>query len=232
MQIIVNHLTRMGAPRLCVAGIDLGSHAHVRPTTSKTDLLTRDLLRENGGPLAIGSVIDLGSAAPTGSPPEVEDHWVATRQLKHVRDMSADEYLEILDRTACTSLEEAFGSALTSLPNQKWAVDVGTGTASLAVLKPRGTVRLRTSFGKPRVVLSYPDDAADLSVADIRFYESDNQTIDTASYDDVRARLARGVDVYVMLGLSRPFVGGADRDMHWLQLNGVCLVDRPVGDRP
>ena len=46
---------------------------------------------------------------------------------------------------------------------------------------------------------------------------------------DVNARPAQGVPAYIMLGLSRPFQG---EDQHWLQVNGVCLVDRPIGETP
>ncbi len=232
MQIVVNHLTRMGAPRICVAGIALATGEHVRPTTSKTDLITRELLRTNGGPLGVGAVVDPGPVTPAGNPPEVEDHRFATTALGHVRDMPGDEYLEVLEGVACASLEAAFGPALKAMPNDKWAIEVGEGTASLAVLKPRGQVRLRTDFGKPRLTLSYPDDAAHLSVGDVRFYEADHSTIEDRVYNDVRARLSIGVDAYVMLGLSRPFEGSADHEMHWLQVNGICLVDRPVGNVP
>jgi hypothetical protein len=43
----------------------------------------------------------------------------------------------------------------------------------------------------------------------------------------------RGVGVYVMFGLSRGFpAAGDDRPRHWLQVNGLCLEDRPTGAAP
>lgn len=45
------------------------------------------------------------------------------------------------------------------------------------------------------------------------------------------ARLRSGIDTYMMLGLSRAFQAqGDDRDRHWVQVNGLCLADDPVGD--
>jgi len=63
----------------------------------------------------------------------------------------------------------------------------------------------------------------------MRFYDSDHKTIRHDVVQDVNYRLCRGVDAHIMLGLSRPFSG---EDQHWLQVNGVCLVDRPVGEVP
>jgi hypothetical protein len=64
--------------RVCVAGIDLETRQHVRPVTPKTDLITRDLLRSEGGPFGPGAYVDLGDVIPTPDAPEVEDHLFRT----------------------------------------------------------------------------------------------------------------------------------------------------------
>jgi hypothetical protein len=113
VQIVVNHLTRMRtARRICVAGIDPSRGEHVRPVTPKSDPLTRDLLSENGGPLEVAALIEIGRAQPVPNPPEVEDHRIGARDLEHVRTLDDDEYLELLDHTAEPDLEPAFGPAL------------------------------------------------------------------------------------------------------------------------
>jgi hypothetical protein len=68
VQIVVNHLTRMRGERICVAGIDMQTGEHVRPTTSAAAPLTRRLLRSNGGPFEVGAVVDLGSARSGAAP--------------------------------------------------------------------------------------------------------------------------------------------------------------------
>jgi hypothetical protein len=67
----------------------------------------------------------------------------------------------------------------------------------------------------------------------MRFVETDHQTIKTDVVDDVRTRMKRGVEVLLMLGLARAFLKeGDDRERHWLQVNGICMADRPLDDRP
>jgi hypothetical protein len=49
----------------------------------------------------------------------------------------------------------------------------------------------------------------------------------------VSLRLKDGVDAFLMLGLARAYLASNDdRKRHWLQLNGLCLVDSPTGDLP
>lgn len=64
MRIVITHLTRMEAPRICVAGIDTDAGGHVRPTTGRSHPLTRELLAEQGGPYALGALVDLGEVTP------------------------------------------------------------------------------------------------------------------------------------------------------------------------
>lgn len=229
MQIIINHLTRMRPPRICVAGVDASTFGHVRPTTPPSDPITRELLVANGGPFAIGALVDLGDTTPRPNAPEVEDHGFITAKAAPVRQLTGEEYAGVLQAISSDTLEGAMGPELKSMGNRKWAVTTGTGTQSLAVLTPQGRPALKIEFDKLRLHLSYPDAAANLSVADLRFYDTDHKTIRRDVVQDVTTRLIRGVDAYVMLGLSRPFPG---KDQHWLQVNGLCLADRPVGESP
>jgi hypothetical protein len=73
---------------------------------------------------------------------------------------------------------------------------------------------------------------ADLPVNDIRFFK-DDQTVKRGAVEDVNRRLRRGVEAFLMLGLTRQWSKpGETHERHWLQLNGLCLADRPVGDVP
>ena len=73
MKVVINHVTRMKTPRICVAGFDPLGLEHVRPTTSRDDPLERDLLREEGGAFGMGAVVELGEVVPDPSPPEIEE---------------------------------------------------------------------------------------------------------------------------------------------------------------
>jgi hypothetical protein len=63
MRVVINHLTRMEAPRICIAAIAPNTGRHIRPITGRGNPLTRDLLVENGGPFALGTLIELASAS-------------------------------------------------------------------------------------------------------------------------------------------------------------------------
>jgi hypothetical protein len=232
VEILVNHLTRMKAPRICIAGIDSEEWTHVRPVTPPTDLLTRALLAEEGGPLAIGAVVDIGEPAPMPSPPETEDHQISTGDIELVRMVDGSTYLDVLASMADVDLETAFGSDL-DRHDWKYTVDVGKGECSLAVVKAQRRPNLEVDdYGKLTLRFNDPDTPTFLSVTDVRFVESDHQTIKKEAVLDVNRRLKRGVGVFVMFGLSRPFAGSGDEELHWLQVNGLCLEDNPIGTEP
>jgi hypothetical protein len=234
VRIVVNHVTRMSNSRICVAGIDADTFNHIRPTTPPTDPITRELLREHGGPFGIGALVDLGPVQPRPIVPEIEDHRFVTTSARRLGDLTDDDYLTVLDRVSAASLEHAFGPDLERVKERRYAIDAGRGTRSLAVVRLRGRSRLHvTPWGRLRLQLRYPDGAAYLSMTDVRFYESDQTTIRHDVVTAVNRRLGWGVDTFVMLGLARAFVAdGDDRCRHWLQANGLCLADRPVGDLP
>jgi hypothetical protein len=231
----MNHITRMSDERICIAGIDPTTAEHLRPTTPQDDLITRALLHEEGGPLAIGAEVELGDVEPEGSPPEVEDHRFETANLGYVRDLPDEEFLELLNRASAADLEDAFGPAL-QRRGWKYAIDEGAGSGSLGVVRSvtTPTLEIDTLYGK-KLQLRWedPDPLTYLSVTDVRFYEKDHQTIREDVVEDVNLRLARGVGCWLMLGVARPWRKPGDtRYRHWLQLNGLVLDDRPVGEEP
>jgi hypothetical protein len=235
MQIVVNHVTRMDAPRICAAGIEPQSLKHVRPTTPPTDRLTRKLLREEGGPFGMGAVVDLGEVAPTPSPPEVEDHRFRTANAGHIEDLAGDEFLALLDKMSSSTLADAFGPALERVGGWKLATERGAGDCSLAVVaaKERPKVAVDPRFGRLQLRFADVEPPAYVPVNDIRFYESDHRTIKESVVEDVRRRLRKGIGAYLMFGLARPYKAPHDdRERHWLQLNGICLEDRAVEDAP
>lgn len=234
MRIVINHLTKMHGERICVAGIDIATGQHIRPTTSASSPLTRRLLRASGGPFEVGALVDLASVTACGQVPETEDHRFSPPAARHVQMLKPAEYLELLDTASSDSLEDAFGPDLERATKWKYAVPVGSGTRSLAVVRPRHALSLQIDdkFDRPKVTLRFNDvdPHAYVAVTDLRFFEADQRAVRRDVVEDVGARLRRGTDAFVMFGLTRPW--DADPDHHWLQVNGICLVDRPVGSVP
>jgi hypothetical protein len=233
MKIVINHATRMEAPRVCVAGIDLLTLKHIRPTTSPRDPITRDLLREEGGPFGMGALVDIGAITPDPSPPETEDCLFNIDQAKVEKDLSGEDFLELLTEMRAADLRSAFGPDLERV-RRMYAVESGNGGGSLAVLRAENRPVLEINrYGELRLWYNDAEPSAYLSVKDVRFFEDDHKTIKTRAVDDVNRRLRRGVDTFLMLGLTHPWSRpGETHERHWLQLNGLCLVDRPVGDVP
>jgi hypothetical protein len=231
MRLVMNHVTRMGLPRICVAGIEPVSGEHVRPTTPRWDPITRDLLRSEGGPFGPGAIVELGDTTSDGTVPEVEDRLFATANVEHVEDMDAEDYLGLLDRVKDAGVEAAFGQDLIAIRPRKLAVPQGRGHRSLAVVRLADARLDVAPWGSLYLKLDGEIDAT-LRVTDARFYGDDHKTVDSDLVVDVNRRLARGTDAYAMLGLARPLEDEDGGWVHWLQCNGVCLADRAVSDVP
>lgn len=233
MRIVVSHLTRMEAPRICVAGLDPRTGRHIRPTTGASHPLTRRLLADHGGPFAIGALVELGEVTATPDPPETEDHRFWPDRAQALGQLSPKRYLELLRGHSNRSLQAIFGREL-KRHGWTYAVPYGHGTASLGVLRvQRRPDILVDRYGKLRLRLPRPGAPAYLPVTDLRFVEADHTTVRTDVVADVSRRMTRGVETFLMLGLSRAFEKqDEDRARHWLQVNGVCLADSPLGDRP
>jgi hypothetical protein len=233
MRIVISHLTRMDAPRICVAGIEASTGRHVRPTVGRSRQLTRRMLAEQGGPFSVGALVELGEVTPDPDPPETEDHLFWPEQAKALGRLSPNRYLELLRANSSVKLQSIFGS---ELRRQAWsyAVDEGHGSTSLGVLRLRRKPDIQVDhYAKLRLRLSALSRPAYLPVTDVRLVEPDHKTIRMDLVEDVRQRMTRGVETFLMLGLSRAFQKeGDDRARHWLQVNGICLADRPVGDQP
>ncbi|MGI8730607.1 MAG: dual OB domain-containing protein [Solirubrobacteraceae bacterium] len=234
MRIVVNHLTRMTAPRICVAGLETETSRHVRPTTPAYDPITRRLLRQEGGAFRVGSVVDLGAVTPDPAPPESEDHRFETNRVRHVEDLAGPDFVGMLEGVAVACLEDGFGTDLERV-GWKYAIEAGKGDRSLAVVKARQrpVLKIDDKYGRLQLRFDDPDPRTYLSVTDVRFFEADHATPRQAVVDDVARRLRSGVEAFLMLGLARAYhAPNDDRERHWLQLNGLVLVDRPVGDTP
>jgi hypothetical protein len=233
VQIVVNHVTRMEAPRICVAGFEAQELKHVRPTTPPTDPITRKLLREEGGPFGMGAVVDLGAVTSVPSPPEFEDHRFKTANARHVEDLDDNDFLALLDQMSSPNLAAAFGPALERVGEWKLAVECEAGDCSLAVIaaKKRPDVAVDRRFGKLQLRFADVAPRAYIPVNDIRFYEPDQHTIKKSAVEAIGHRLRKGVGAFLMFGLARAYKAPHDdRERHWLQLNGICLEDRAVGD--
>ena len=207
-----------------MAGVDVNMMSHVRPVLPR-GRLTTDLLRSNGGPLSIGSVVDLGPTVYAGGAPEIEDYYFDPTRATWLFDDDPEDYWELLNQMAYESLTALFGPDLDQR-NRSRTVGIRQGHASLGCLAPKVRPSLYVDQrGAIRIAL----EEANLSVADLRLYERDHRTPRRDLVTSVRRRIQAGVEVILSVGLTRLWRKQEDTaERHWLQVNNVHLQDDPL----
>jgi len=229
-QVVLSHITRMRGTRICIAGIDWETAEHMRPVTDPEDLMTREMLRGEGGVLELGLILDLGSTVSDSSPPETEDQLCETANFRPVEKLTPADYFELLATVADDDLFQAFGPSLQQHDSNTYAMDVGAGSRSLASVPAGPSDRLFVDgFGGLRLATA---DAA-IRVTDLRLFEGASKSPRADIVENVNERLDGGVSSYLMFGLARPWARNKDEPpRHWLQMNGICLEDDPLGETP
>lgn len=221
----------MSHPRVCVAGIEPEARRHIRPTTGPANPLSRALLTDAGGPFEVGAVVELGETTPVPSPPEVEDQRFDPAAARQIGRLKPEKYLGLLDEVAQRSIRYGFGPDLKHRGRYKFAAETGGGECSLLCVRMEEAVFLGYSaWGSLQLRFNVAHERAYAPVTDLRFYEPDQKTVRKALVADVAARLRKRTRAWVMFGLSRPWAPPEEEiERHWLQVNGICLEDDPLG---
>ncbi len=234
MRIVICHLTRMRAPHVCVAGIDMETQRHVRPVLPGSQQLMNSLLHDRGGPFDIGVEVEFGPTTTVVRRPEVEDRVCKPAQTRAVRTLPDTEFWSLLNGASSRRLKEVFGNDLSPMGATSCGVSEGRGAASLGCLIPanRPRLSLRARPGRPaqiRIWLTDGEFHLDLSVTDVRLYEADLATPAERVVREIDRRMRRGVGVILSVGLTRLFATSPQYPaVHWLQVNNIHLEDRPV----
>lgn len=233
MKILVNHLTRMHGAHICVAGLDVDTRRHVRPVLQH-EAMPADMLARYGGPFEMARIVDLGRPRPIPDRPHVEDYVFVPSWAKVQRTASADEFWNFLHQVVRARLAEIFGQEFEALGNSRFGTRLGRGEASLGCLLPRRPPELylaRSREGKPQIRMRLADGRvhADAGVTDLRLYQADHATPDTALVRGVAKWIRDSDCVLLSVGLTRKF-RPTDRHeyRHYLQVNNVHLKEDPT----
>lgn len=228
MRIVINHLTRMQPGYICVAGINVPSNAHVRPVLHR-GRLTVDLLARNGGTFDIGRAVELGPTESCRTAPENEDHRFDPARLVAVKEFSPHAFWRLLATISADTLTHIFGEDLEE-HGSGCAVDEGKGHSSLGCLRTTVPPSVEINrWGKVRARVNDGVFDVDLSVTDLRLYETDQKTPRSDVIADLQRRIRQGVAVLLSVGLARAFQASGDTMRpHWLQVNNLHLEDDPV----
>jgi hypothetical protein len=229
MRIVVTHLTRMAPGFVCIAGIEPASGRHVRPVVPGRRLRRGEISIE-GSEITIGTELDLGRTTPVPSPPEIEDHAFDPSSARRIRNLSALELAGLLRSVACPSLADIFGADLQA-DGRTCSIAVGSGAASLGVLAPPTAPSLTIdSYDKVKLVMLDGSRSMAITVADLRLYEGDQTTPNRTLVSSLSSQLATTPtrEVFLSVGLSRPFAKDGREPRHWLQINNVHVFSRPA----
>ena len=238
MQIVITHLTRMGDPHICLAGIDK-KWKHWRPVLAsrKSDedwKPDRRWLRSEGGPFHLGAKVDLGDVRHEPVPPDVEDTVVDVKQVKFIEDLDREHFWKILDGLAQDSLRSIFGPELESRGLTSASMQVGTGERSLGILRLGGAKieeRFEPRKGKPEIRLVFEDPdfgKLELNVTDLRLWEDYNNP----KKDRVKRIQGKLDDCLVAaVGLTGAWGPEGKEKRHWLQVNNIFPRNDPLWER-
>jgi hypothetical protein len=204
---------------VCLAGIDSSTGRHVRPVARGRRLRRSEIL-VSGSELRIGSEVDLGRVIPVPHPPETEDHDFSPAAMTRVRDLAPADLRARLDAAGAADLSSTLGAHLEA-DGHTASAPIGSPGPSLGCLIPAGKPRLEVAFGSLKLLLEDAGRPLRVAVTDLRLFEADEQTPDRATILRVN-RLIEAGDVYLSVGLTRPFTKpGETRVRHWLQINNV-----------
>lgn len=222
MEILVTHVTRMRGTRICVAGIDLNSSRHVRPTTSAGDPLTTADLRVNGGPYALGAIVELGHGIDRPAPPEIEDHVVTRSAARFVEQQPWDFLFKTLAGLAESSLRTVFGAEL-ERDGGTYSLPPGSGDRSLGIIRISSLSTLVVRYGRVRLQTRMVGRDVALAVTDVRTWDYAAAAPDSRTVPRLSAAIGWGAGALACVGLSQPWQREDDTrgPRHWVQVNTV-----------
>jgi hypothetical protein len=221
-QILVNHLTRMSHPYICVAGIDRVSNEHVRPCLT-AGRLPATLSSTVGGPFGLGLVVDLGNVTPRPNAPEIEDVVFIPGSAHATQQARPGTFLGILQQVAKPDLASIFGAVI-ERHGSTYALPVGQGIGSLGCLEVHQCHLEVTEWNNKKRIkarIEMDGQLSHVAVTDLRLYDPANHAVDTAAVTTVNQILAGNTEIMLSLGVGRPFAKAYDVERHWLQVNGI-----------
>ncbi len=234
MIIVINHLTRMKPPSICMAGIDESTGRHVRPMLGDWKKIPNTVLAEHGGPVRIGARVDLGFTRATPTPPEIEDHEFQLNRLRFLEMVDAGAFWAMQERLAKTELRAVFGDELRAIGARGCGLPQGRGAASLGCFSPKRPPVLfaRHRPDRPpqvRMILTDGEFHVDAGVTDLRLYEADLLTPREHVCRYIADGIRRRVRVILAMGLCRAFAKTPlDDPMHYVQVNNVFIECDPL----
>lgn len=222
MRLVIDHLTRMGGMRICVAGISR-SNGHVRPLPTDGQLFRSEI----PGTWALGRVLEIGATKDVGSAPRFEDREFKLANVLQIETLTPAAFWATLRDTAESDLSSLFGDDFSVNANRKGFVMPGGGVASLGILAPQDKPTLFQDYdGNPRLRLTDGSVTVDCSITDVRLRKSDNVTLVASAVTELRTLIRESNRILLSVGLTYPWPPTAPK--HWLQVNNIHCSSSPL----
>lgn len=216
MKIVVTDLTRFKNPDIrCVAGVDLNSGRCIRPMPYLPSELCRKLK------MLPGAILE-GKFSPIAGtkPPHVED--MAYSDLKFLGPASSSDFRLALMHGRVDSIEKGFAIALGGnrcIPN----THTPPGSLITIAVSPDSISVVRDKYGlKVHVTDQTGNTYRYMPITDLGFYEyAEDKTKTSADIAKLNNFVRSQKEVFVRVGLSRPYTAPDGRSGHWIQANGI-----------
>lgn len=212
----------MGGDRVCVAGIDKDGKS-VRPVPP-TGFITRSDLYDGNDRLIIAPhhLVEFHFGKRVQKPPHTEDIVFVPAKTRLVQKVSEAQVKRALSESCSDSVAELFDNHIVDKRYHK----PDTGKRSL------GTIRAcLTSINVPSCRISFRDDAGELystvKVNDLAFrglaeyWREPEKSKQKALAKCLKERLENANEVFLKLGLTRPWTSSKDVTGCWLQVTGI-----------
>lgn len=223
-QIIVTDVTHFKDDHLCVAGLTMSGKRCVRPLKSRSlnanhPYLTHAECRALG--IRPGAVVEGDFvAAPDAHPPHIEDCV-----YQSIRCLAPFDQASLSAALAASSIDSVSGGFQAMINEKYIPISSATPVRSIITLRPQpNTVELTVGYGKLKV--HFVDFGGTrynwIPVTDVGL----SDYILSAPQPSVVARqftnlLAKQVDIFLRVGIGRPYATPDGRHGYWLQVNSI-----------
>ncbi len=230
MQIVVTHLIRAPQVSISVAGVDPQQGRFYR-LQSPQGRIAPALLEQQGGPFALGNVLEL-LLRPTVSPaPRIEDRLFDPARVRVLHRLPAEQFWTLLEQLARPTFRALFGPQLRKVGRDGCGADLGQGGPSLGCWRPRRATlwsEVRDQRLQARMRVGDGQLEADVPVKDVRLHRDDFLTPWQPRVDALSQRLQSGEEHLLSLALSeRHETSTEPAGAHWLEVDNLFFRHDP-----
>ena len=224
---IVTDLTRFseGNPNVCTALIDSNTGRCVRPMP----YFTYDVMRRHEiMPGAKFSGVFTSSMMP-GSP-HIEDCTFS--DMKHHGPATKADFRNILMNSSVESVVAGFGPAAAG--GGKVIPLVSPPACSLITIQvaPSAVFVVEDAYSSKKLKLNFTDASGAIyrymPITDLGFHEYAQRLRSESEFDSINLQIHNASEIFLRVGLSRPYKAPDGREGWWIQVNGIYTFPKKI----